>query len=152
MVTVRVSMEMPVERERVWDALARLEDHVEWMQDATAIRFQSAQRRGVGTTFECDTKVGPIRLTDTMDVTEWDQGERIGVRHRGAVSGTGRFLLTDAAGPATMVEWEEQLSFPWWLGASAGALLAKPLFGALWRGNLRRLCHLVSESATGGST
>jgi hypothetical protein len=151
MVTVRVSTEMPVGRDRVWAALARLEDHVEWMQDATAIRFQSAQRRGVGTTFECDTKVGPIRLTDTMEVTEWEDGVRIGVRHRGAVSGTGRFSLADAAGPATMVEWEEQLSFPWWLGASVGAGLAKPLFGALWRGNLRRLRRLVIENAEAGT-
>jgi hypothetical protein len=152
MVTVRVSMEMPVERQHVWAALARLEDHIAWMQDATAIRFQSEQRRGVGTTFECDTRVGPIRLTDIMVVTEWEDGVRIGVRHRGAVSGTGRFLLTDTAGPATQVEWEEQLSFPWWLGASMGAQLAKPLFGALWRGNLRRLCHVVNEGAQGGST
>jgi hypothetical protein len=151
-VTVRVSINVPVERQRVWQALARLQDHVEWMQDATAIRFQSAQRRGIGTTFECDTKVGPIHLTDTMEVTEWEEGARIGVRHQGAVSGTGRFSLTDAAGPSTLVEWEEQLFFPWWLGASAGAFLAKPLFGALWRGNLRRLRRLVSASVKKGST
>jgi Polyketide cyclase / dehydrase and lipid transport len=143
MVTVRVSTQVPAARGRVWAVLERLEDHVEWMQDATAIRFRSAQRRGVGTTFECDTKVGPIRLTDAMEVTEWEEGTSIGVHHRGAVSGSGRFVLTDAPGPSTVVEWEEQLSFPWWLGASMGARVAKPLLGALWRGNLRRFARVV---------
>jgi hypothetical protein len=146
-VTVRVSTQVRVPRDRVWAVLERLEDHVEWMQDATAIRFRSAQRRGIGTTFECDTKVGPIRLTDTMEVTEWEEGVRIGVHHRGAVSGSGRFVLTDAPRSSTVVEWEEQLFFPWWLGASMGAQVAKPLFGALWRGNLRRLARVVRASA-----
>ena len=32
----------------MWSELARIEDHVEWMMDATAIRFLSASRSGVG--------------------------------------------------------------------------------------------------------
>ncbi|HEY5396530.1 MAG TPA: hypothetical protein VIL16_14150, partial [Trebonia sp.] len=58
MVTVRISMEMPFEREGVWNELANLADHAEWMLDATAIRFTGEQRRGLGTRFECDTKFG----------------------------------------------------------------------------------------------
>jgi hypothetical protein len=146
MVRVRIAMEMPFERERVWDELAGLEDHAEWMLDATAIRFEGEQRRGVGTRFECDTRFGPIRLTDVMEVTEWEHGERIGVRHRGAVSGTGCFILRDVPGPATRVEWQESLVFPWWLGATLGAQLAKPLFIAIWKGNLRRLRHRVGAA------
>ena len=41
------------------------------MADAVAIRFETEQTRGVGTKFLCDTKVGPIRLTDQMEITEW---------------------------------------------------------------------------------
>jgi len=143
---VRISTEIPFERERVWDELSRLEDHADWMLDATAIRFEGSQRRGVGTRFECDTRFGPLRLTDVMEVTEWEYGERIGVRHRGAVSGSGCFTLRDVPGPATRVEWEEQLTFPWWLGAAVGAQLAKPLFAAVWKGNLRRLRDRVGEA------
>jgi len=143
---VRISTEIPFERERVWGELARLEDHAEWMLDATAIRFEGDQRRGVGTRFECDTRFGPVRLTDVMEVTEWEQGEKIGVRHRGAVSGWGCFTLWDVPGPATKVEWEERLVFPWWLGAAVGAQLAKPVFIAVWKGNLRRLRDRVGEA------
>jgi hypothetical protein len=148
-VRVRISAEMPFQRARVWNELERLEDHASWMLDATAIRFEGDRRRGVGTRFECDTRFGPLRLTDVMEVTEWEHGKRIGVEHRGAVSGSGCFTLQDAPGPATWVEWEEQLVFPWWLGAGLGAQLAKPLFIAIWKGNLRRLRDRVGEPAEG---
>jgi Polyketide cyclase / dehydrase and lipid transport len=146
-VTVLVSTEISASRERVWQELARIEEHVTWMMDATAIRFEGQQRQGIGTRFECDTRVGPLRLTDLMEVTEWEPGERIGVRHSGAVSGSGRFSLSDAPDSATIVAWEEQLLFPLWLGAGLGAQLARPLFTAIWKGNLRRLARRVIEAS-----
>ena len=57
--------------QQVWDVVERVEDHVDWMLDAVAIRFESEQHRGVGTSFLCDTKVGPIKLVDRMEITEW---------------------------------------------------------------------------------
>jgi hypothetical protein len=149
MVKVRVSELIPVERQRVWSELARIEDHIEWMTDATAIRFLGATRSGVGTRFECDTKVGPIRLTDVMEITEWENAETMRVRHSGVVSGAGRFRLTDAAGRATLIGWEEELNFPWWLGSTVGELLAKPVFTALWKGNLRRLGRRITDDHSG---
>jgi hypothetical protein len=147
MVSVRVSITVPAERGLVWAELERIEDHVEWMLDATAIRFPGDGRAGVGTTFECDTKFGPLRLTDIMEITEWEPHVAMGVHHRGAVNGVGRFSLTDAPGSATVIDWQEELSFPWWLGAALGGLLAKPLFTAVWKGNLRRLSHRVNAEA-----
>jgi hypothetical protein len=138
MVNVRVSATVSAERAQVWDELAQIENHVEWMLDAKAIRFLGDERSGMGTRFECDTTFGPLHLTDLMEITEWEPEVAMGVRHYGAVNGMGRFSLTDA-GSSTVVEWEEQLSFPWWLGARLGALAAKPLFTAVWKGNLRRL-------------
>lgn len=124
----------------VWPHLAALDTHVEWMADADAIRFTSAQRRGVGTSFECDTRVGPFRLTDRMEVTEWEEGRLIGVRHRGVVSGTGRFTIERLdRGERTRFTWEERLAFPW--------RLATPVLGAIWRRNLGRLKDRVETSA-----
>jgi hypothetical protein len=147
MVTVRVSQTISAERHLVWSELARIENHIEWMMDATAIRFLSLSQSGAGTRFECDTKVGPIRLTDVMEITEWENLEAIAVRHEGVVSGSGRFTLTDVPGHATCVAWEEQLGFPWWLGSAVGAALAKPVFTALWQGNLRRLGRRITADA-----
>jgi hypothetical protein len=136
---VAVTIVVPRPRSAVWAELERIEDHAEWMRDALSIRFVGERRRGVGTRFECDTKVGPIRLTDLMEITGWEAGSTMAVRHSGVVTGSGRFLLEDGPGTDTTVSWEEQLTFPWWMGASLGAMVAKPLLAAIWRGNLRRL-------------
>lgn len=125
---------------KVWSRLADLGSHVEWMADADAIRFTSLQRQGPGTSFECDTRVGPFRLTDRMEVVEWEEGRLIGVRHRGLVTGSGRFTLERLdRGRRTGFTWEEQLAFPW--------RLATPVLAAIWRRNLGRLKRLVEDQA-----
>ena len=140
-----VSIELGVAPSMVWRAIEPIESHVDWMADAVAIRFVSDQRRGVGTKFLCDTKVGPIRLTDRMEITEWVPEQVIGVRHTGIVSGTGRFTLTPIDdGQRTRLVWSEQLVFPWWLGGFLAQFLGgKLVLRSIWRRNLRALKLLV---------
>jgi len=118
------------------------------MHDAVAIRFQTDQHRGVGTAFDCDTKVGPFKLVDRMEVTEWVPDRAMGVRHVGVVTGTGRFTLTPIdLGRRTRFGWDESLSFPWWLGGPVGALIGGRLvLGAIWQRNLRTLKRIVEAS------
>lgn len=124
---------------QVWADVSDLTTHVTWMQDAEEIRFTSERRSGAGTTFECDTRVGPLRTTDVMEVTAWDAERRIGVRHVGLVEGTGEFTLR-ALGPRhTEFRWAEELRFPWFMGGRLGASLARPVLRAIWRRNLDRL-------------
>ena len=91
---LRVAIDIAATTEQVWDIVEPIEHHVDWMHDAVAIRFQTEQHRGVGTAFLCDTKVGPFELVDSMEITEWEPGVSMGVRHVGVVTGTGRFTLT----------------------------------------------------------
>ena len=138
MTRIRVSTTISAPPDTVWDDLRHIARHVEWMTDAVSITFTSASREGVGTSFDCATRVGPLRLVDRMVVTEWRDHEAIGIRHEGAVTGTGRFTLS-AAGDTTLFTWEESLAFPWWLGGPAGALVGGPLLALVWRRNLRNL-------------
>ena len=42
-------------------------------------RPSASRRRSTavsGTTFDCDTKIGPFALTDRMEITEWVDRER----------------------------------------------------------------------------
>jgi carbon monoxide dehydrogenase subunit G len=143
-IRVRTTIDAPPAT--VWARLADIADHVSWMADAAAIRFTGDRRSGVGTTFECDTRVGPLRTTDVMEVTEWRERRAMGVRHVGMVTGTGRFLLRRARRGRTRLTWDEDLRFPWWLGGAVGAAVAAPVLRAVWRGNLRRFAALVTGS------
>ena len=123
----------------VWSDLADIGSHVEWMADARAIRFLTPQTTGVGTRFECDTQVGPFRLTDVMEITEWKPGRAMGVRHSGLATGTGRFTLRRARRGRTRFEWRERITFPRRLGGPFGAIVGKPALRWVWKRNLRRL-------------
>ena len=120
-----------------------ISSHADWMEDAVAIRFTSRRRSGVGTTFDCDTKVGPISLVDRMEITEWRAGRAMGVRHSGVVTGSGRFTLRRARGGRTRFTWDEQLAFPWWLGGPVGGVVGGRVLRLVWRRNLRNLKRLV---------
>lgn len=129
----------------VWADIENISSHVDWMLDAAEIRFLSERKRGVGTRFECDTKVGPLKLTDVMEITTWKHASAMGVRHQGIVGGTGEFGLR-ASGSNTVFSWVEQLRFPWYFAGSLGAMVARPVLKAIWKGNLRRLKARVEDS------
>lgn len=140
---IRVAVTTTAAPVDVWPALADIASHVEWMADAEAITFVTEQRQGVGTAFDCRTKVGPLRLNDRMVVTEWDDGTAIGVHHRGIVEGEGRFELRPA-GNGSEITWTERLAFPARFGGVVTAWLARPVLKAIWAGNLRRLAAHVA--------
>jgi hypothetical protein len=128
--------------EQVWRAIEDIESQTRWMEDAVAIRFTSPQRSGVGATFECDTRVGPLRMVDRMEVTEWERPRVLGILHKGIVTGRGRFLLEPVAA-GTRFTWDEELDFPWWMGGAAGGAAAAPVLRRVWTRNLHTLKTLV---------
>jgi uncharacterized protein YndB with AHSA1/START domain len=146
-IRVRATIDAP--RGTVWRRLADSADHVHWMADARAIRFTGERRSGVGTTLECETRIGPLRTTDVMEVTEWRRGRSLGVRHTGVVSGVGRFVLGRSRRGRTRITSDERLRFPWWLGGPVAGLVAAPMLRLVWRGNLRRLASLVENRTHG---
>jgi Polyketide cyclase / dehydrase and lipid transport len=145
---IAVSIEIDATPGEVWAVIEPIENHVQWMSDAIAIRFDDEQRRGVGTRFVCDTRIGPVRLQDHMEVTEWVPVERMGVRHTGIVTGTGAFALTPIdLDRRTRFEWSEDLHFPWWLGGTVGEYLGGNLaMRQIWQRNLRALKRLVEAN------
>jgi uncharacterized protein YndB with AHSA1/START domain len=145
---LRVATTLDATPEEVWEDICDIASHVEWMHDAAAITFTSDREEGVGTTFDCDTRVGPFRLTDHMEITSWAPGREMGVRHVGLVTGTGVFTLTPVrsgrgrrARVRTKFVWTERLRFPWYFGGPLGALAARPVLGAIWRRNLKNLAR-----------
>ena len=145
MAGIRVGTIIDATPEQVWDVVEHVEDHVDWMHDAVAIRFTSTTTSGTGTTFDCDTKVGPFRLTDQMEITAWEPARTMGVRHVGVVTGTGEFTLTAIDGGRTDFTWNEELIFPWWMGGPLGALVGGQILKLVWKRNLRELRQIVES-------
>jgi uncharacterized protein YndB with AHSA1/START domain len=129
----------------VWRAIEDISRHVEWMDDAVAIRFTSNARSGVGATYECDTRIGPLRLTDEMQITEWSPGKAMGVRHVGVVTGEGRFTLTRARGGRTRFTWKERLTFPRWMGGPVGGVVGGRILKRVWKHNLSNLKEQLAQ-------
>ncbi len=125
--------------EAVWADLSDITSHVEWMHDAVRIRFLTEQRAGVGTRYECDTRVGPLRMTDVMEITAWVPDRLMGVRHVGIVTGEGRLRLRRARGGRTRLTWTERLRFPLRRGGPITAFAAAPVLRRIWKRNLRAL-------------
>lgn len=142
LITVATFIRAP--RRRVWRAVKDIPSHTQWMRDARAIRITSRRRSGVGTSFECDTRVGPLALTDVLEVTEWKRGRVMGIRHVGRITGGGRFLLRRRRG-GTLFVWDEWLEFPWWLGGRLAAAVSALLLRRIWQGNLARLKRQIES-------
>lgn len=139
MARIRVSTTIEAPLDVVWEYVRRIDSHPEWMADAESISFQGTQTEGVGTAFDCLTKIGPLRLNDAMVVTEWAEQEAIGVRHTGLVTGEGRFTLSLAGTDRTEFCWTEELQFPWWMGGLVGDIVGARVLEWVWRRNLKTL-------------
>lgn len=142
---IRVATVLAAPPQVVWERVRDISGHVEWMVDAHSIRFTSERTEGVGTTFECDTRIGPLRMTDRMQVTAWVPNREIAIRHTGLVAGRGRFLLEPFGAQRTTFTWDEELVFPRWM--RPGAPVARRVLAWVWRRNLRRLQAIVESSA-----
>ncbi len=147
MVAITVETEIDASPSVVWADVRNIASHVEWMHDAEAIWFTSEHREGVGTTFDCETKVGPIKLTDRMEITEWADEQAMGVRHSGVVVGEGAFTLSELPGDRTLFRWAEELTFPWFLGGPVGEVGGSVVLKAIWKRNLTHLAKRFKHNS-----
>ena len=131
--------------ERVWRTVEDISTHTEWMADAESITFVSEQRSGVGTQFDCLTRVGPLSTVDRMRITEWEPEAVMGIEHHGLVTGSGRFTLRASGAGLTEFCWDEDLHFPIWMGGAIGERGSRPVLLRIWRANLARLRTLAES-------
>jgi hypothetical protein len=138
---MRIEVGIDIDRlpDVVWRAVEKIERHVDWMADAVQITFRTSRHAGVGTEFECLTRVGPFTTTDAMTVTVWEPGRVMGIEHRGVVTGAGEFTLRLLGEAGTRFSWAEELHYPWWMGGTLGELATRRVFVRIWRKNLERL-------------
>ena len=136
--TIKVSVVIDAPIQEVWDDLARLESHAEWMRDAEAIQFLTEQTEGVGTRIRVPTRVGPLTTVDEMEFTVWEPPHRMAINHQGKFSGEGEIALQDTL-EGTVVTWQERVKFPLMFAGPVGEFFAAPILRWIWKTNLEAL-------------
>ena len=146
---IRVEIDLPATPNEVWNYLADVTKHSEWMIDAVRVEVTSKILEGPGLTFDCLTTVGPFRLRDRMKILEWEPGHVMGVQHSGIVTGFGQFTLVPNTG-GTRFCWDEAIQLPWHFGGKLGERVAKPILTGIWKRNLRGLRRRIIERQEAG--
>lgn len=146
MARVRVSRIIDASPGVVWTAVSDLARHAAWQVDVRSITITSSTSRGVGTTYDCDTRLGPVRMRIPMEVVEWDEGRAIAVRYEGTLRGGGRITLGRRRRRRTKVTWAARVSFPWWLGGPVGAFGAAQTLRFVWKANLGALDRALTAA------
>jgi hypothetical protein len=131
-IALEVDVAAPVER--TWAAATDFDRQGEWML-ATRVRSTG---RGVGGGIRAVTGLGPLRVVDTMVITEWSPPRSARVRHTGrVVRGPGAFEVRERPGGSTLA-WSEQLDLPLGAVGRLGWRLVRPAFRWGLRRSLRR--------------
>jgi len=129
-ITVSVDVDAPVET--VWGEVTDWESQGEWML-GTAVKVTRGDGTSVGSELAATTGVGPLGVTDTMEIVGWDPPHRATVRHTGrVVRGSGVFTVlerrTDDGREASTFVWSEQLDLPLGALGALGWPVVKPAF------------------------
>lgn len=145
---VEVAREVNAPPSIVWGLLVDWERQVEWMVDAQDVEVASEVRTGVGVRLRVPTNVLGIRFEDVLEVTAWDEPQRLAVRHVGSlVTGEGAFELVPTL-RGTRVVWWEDVDPPLRVVGELGAsLLVRPCLRWLFRRSLDNFARLSEQDA-----
>lgn len=135
-VVERVSVDAPAGR--VWQALTAWDRQSDWVI-ATRTYATALAGQGVGGGLSAYTGLGPLRVKDTMVITEWRPPEVCRVRHTGrVVRGSGTFKVEPDGDLRAVVTWSENLHLPLGPVGEAAWPVLKPIASWLLRRSLRR--------------
>lgn len=128
--------------DRVWAELTDIEGQPRWMTDMKAVRLLTPHPIGVGTRGVAEVRILGIGVTDPVEIVEFEPPRRFAIRHEGLYAGGGVIeLQAGADGRTTVVTWDETLVPP--LLPELGALLQRPILGAVFQADLRRFRALL---------
>lgn len=145
-VSVRVTVTIARPRPVVWDVLADVERQPEWMRDALSVELLTPGPVGVGSRMRVPTRIGLLRTTDILEVTEFQPPERWTVAHRGLVTGEGAFTLTEeSGGSSTRVAWDERLAAPLGVVGRIAMTALRPVLHRQFAADLARLRRLCEK-------
>jgi carbon monoxide dehydrogenase subunit G len=108
--TVERAIVLPTTPDEAWAVLTDWERQADWMLDADRVEVVSPERAGVGVRLAVHTRVfGVPAFVEPIEVTAWDPPAALGIRHGGAVRGTGTWRLAPVP-DGTRFTWTEDVA------------------------------------------
>lgn len=137
-----LTVDVDAPAELVWRTVTDWPGQSEWMV-ATHVRTTSGgDGRALGATLSAVTGVGPLAVTDTMEITEWEPPRRCVVRHTGGViRGDGIFEVRPLGPARSRFLWSELLDLPLGALGRAGWPLLRPAMRVGVERSLRRMAR-----------
>lgn len=126
----------------VWAVLADLERQPDWMHDLKRVEILTGTPIGVGTRAVGTVRILGIAVDDPVAITAFEPPTRYAIVHEGLFAGTGVIELSPT-GSGTHVRWVEVLVPP--LFPHLGALVQRPILGAVFQADIERLRDLVER-------
>jgi hypothetical protein len=150
----RVELSEPVDvaapAEVVWRTVTDWASQGEWMLGTRVRPTGGGDGRRLGATLEAVTGIGPVAVTDRMEIVEWAPPRRCVVRHLGrVVRGEGVFEVLPLGPERARFRWSELLDLPLGRLGALGWPLVRPAFRAGMALSLRRVerrCEAVYRS------
>ena len=143
-VVVELKCVLPGPREVVWSIITDWENQHLWMREASDFVVTSPHREGLGVEAMATVRIGGIRTRDPIRVDVWDPPTRLGIQHRGWVTGRGDLSL-EASGSETLLHWREELHPPWGILGVIGLRAYRPMLARTFRRDLNLLKKLVKK-------
>jgi len=92
------------------------------------------------------TKIGPLKLADTMVITEWEPHMKIVVEHTGRVIlGKGVFNVKEISDDETEFLWQEITPIPFGQLGKIGFFIVKPILNTMFGMSLKRLKRNIEK-------
>lgn len=127
---------------RVWEVVSDWERYPDWMPDVSWVRRVEGPP-GVGLVLDVRTKVlGVPAVTDRMTVQIWEPPRKLGIVHRGVVSGPALWKL-EPEGDGTRFVWLEDIRMPPPFVGELGLWAYRPILLLTFTWSMRSLARLV---------
>jgi hypothetical protein len=132
--------------ERAWSLLVDWPRQGDWMP-ATTVRVAGTGSSGAGTRLRAVTGVGPLRIVDTMEITDWDPPARCVTRHTGRVlRGEGIFEIRALSTDRCRLTWTEDVQVLRLLDHAPVGFLARRLGEPFLARALARFARILANS------
>ena len=135
-------------QQTVFDYVSDWEKQSNWIM-FTKVKLLSDPDQDTPVTLLATTKVGPIKLVDTMVITSWQSPNRIVVEHTGRIIlGKGVFQVHKVSDDSCEFEWQEITPIPFGFLGRLGFKIFRPVIYIPFNMSLKRLRSNVESGVT----